>query len=374
MLDLPPPAPAGSLTPRERFVRQLRRQPVDRSFDMEFGYWQENFQQWRIFRDHGIADNEAADRFFGFDRIASIGARLWLDPPFPEEEIRRDAATRTIRNADGLLAEVPLEGGGSSIPHYMASSVTTPEEWARCKEQRLRRGGSGRTLDLAAIRAAHPPDRTWPLGINCGSLIGKIRDLLTFEGLAYACHDHPEMVEDMVETCCLIIEDQLDQVLGVIDVDFASGWEDICYNAGPIVSLPFFNEVLLPRYRRIGAKLRRHGVDIWYTDCDGDVRRLLPGWIEAGLDTLFPWEVKGSGEPDEALRRWPRLRIMGGIDKLVLKQGRGAIRALLERLAPAVRAGGFIPFCDHRCPPDVPEEDYVYYLATKRELFCAPHG
>ena len=60
-------------------------------------------------------------------------------------------------------------------------------------------------------------------------MIGKIRDLLTFEGLAYACYDYPEMVEDMVETCCLLVEDFLDQVLPHFDFDFASGWEDICF-------------------------------------------------------------------------------------------------------------------------------------------------
>ena len=31
--------------------------------------------------------------------------------------------------------------------------------------------------------------------------------------------------------------------------------------------------------------------------------------------------------------------------------------------------GGFIPFCDHRCPPDVKEETYLYYLDLKKELF-----
>ena len=27
--------------------------------------------------------------------------------------------------------------------------------------------------------------------------------------------------------------------------------------------------------------------------------------------------------------------------------------------------GGYIPFCDHRCPPDVEEETYLYYLDLK---------
>jgi len=88
--------------------------------------------------------------------------------------------------------------------------------------------------------------RDYPLGVDCGSMIGRVRDILTLEGLAYATYDYPEMVEDMVETACLLIEDFLDQVLPEFDFDYASGWEDICYNRGPLVSLDFFEHVVVP--------------------------------------------------------------------------------------------------------------------------------
>jgi uroporphyrinogen decarboxylase len=63
------------------------------------------------------------------------------------------------------------------------------------------------------------------------------------------------------------------------------------------------------------------------------------------------------------------LRIMGGVDKMKLGQGREAIQTYLESLVPLVKRGGFIPFCDHRCPPNVKEEDYIFYLDLKEELF-----
>ena len=63
------------------------------------------------------------------------------------------------------------------------------------------------------------------------------------------------------------------------------------------------------------------------------------------------------------------LRIMGGIDKMQLKAGKDAIKAYLESVAPLVERGGYIPFCDHRCPPDVSEENYLYYLDLKEQMF-----
>ena len=132
----------------------------------------------------------------------------------------------------------------------------------------------------------------------------------------------------------------------------------------------FFEQVVAPRYARINRKLKQYGVKIWYMDCDGDVRPLLPSFLNNGINCLFPFEVMGCAHPGELLDQYPgQLRIMGGVDKIQLGSGRPAIRRYLESLVPYVERGGFIPFCDHRCPPNVPEEDYLYYLDLKREMF-----
>ncbi len=89
----------------------------------------------------------------------------------------------------------------------------------------------------------------------------------------------------------------LDQLLPHFQFDFASGWEDICYKAGPIVNKKWFNRVITPRYKRIHAKLKAHGVDIWWIDCDGDVRPILPFMMEGGVTCLFPYEVNSCTHP-----------------------------------------------------------------------------
>ena len=173
--------------------------------------------------------------------------------------IGETATTRIIMNEHGLLAEVPQDGH-DTIPHYIKATIVTPDDWKRVKEERFRRDDPARKVDVAAAQAAHPRDRDYPLGVHCGSMIGKIRDMLTFEGLAYAIYDYPEMVEDMVETACVLVEDFLDQVLGHIDFDYASGWEDICFKNGPIVSVSFFQRrrrAALQAHRREAAG-RRH--------------------------------------------------------------------------------------------------------------------
>ena len=359
----------GTMTDRERFNNQMHYRSVDRCFNMEFGYWDENFHLWPLFRDNGIKNNGDADRFFSFDRIAGAGGRVWLNPGFPQTVVEETATSRIMMNSDGLLAEVPKDGH-DTIPHYVKASVVTPDDWKRCKEERMRLDDPARIINVEKIRQSHPPTRDYPLGIDCGSMIGRIRNMLTFEGLAYACYDYPDMVEDMVETSCRLVENALDQLLPHIDFDFATGWEDICFKNGPIVSLDVFTNVVVPRYRRIGRKLHAAGIDLWYTDCDGDVRPLLPGFLEAGINCLFPYEVNSCVHPATLLEEYGKdLRIMGGIDKLELIKGPSAIRAYLESVVPLVERGGYIPFCDHRCPPDVNPDDYLFYLDLKQAMF-----
>jgi len=362
----------GTMTDRERFNNQMHYRPVDRCFNMEFGYWQENFREWPLFVENGVTSNAEADVFFNFDRTREVGGNVWLHPGFPQEVVEETETTRIIRNPDGLLAEIPKDGH-DTIPHYIRASVVTPDDWQRCKEERLRRDDPARKVPVEQFKKDHPPDRDYPLGVWCGSMIGRIRDMLTFEGLAYACYDYPDMVEDMVETACVLVEDALDQLLPEIAFDYAAGWEDICFKNGPIVSLDFFTRVVVPRYKRIGDKLHEAGVDLWYIDCDGDVRPLLPGFLEAGVNCLFPYEVNSCVHPAQLFDEYGKeLRIMGGVDKLELRKGPAAIQRYLESLVPCVERGGYIPFCDHRCPPDVKPEDYLYYLDLKEQMWGLP--
>ncbi len=360
----------GTMTDRERFNRQLHYKSIDRSFNREFGYWDENFKKWSLFKENGITNNQEANKFFNFDKIGGIGGNVWMHPTFEHKVIDETENKKVIRNPEGLIAEVPKDGH-DTIPHFVDSTIKTPEDWKKVKKERFDRDDPARKVDIDQLKENHPEDRDYPLGVSCGSMIGKIRDMLTFEGLAFAIHDYPEMVEDMVETCCLLVEDFLDQVLPHFDFDFASGWEDICFKSGPIVSVDFFKNVVAPRYKRIGNKLHKADIDIWYTDCDGDIRPILPYMLEAGINCMFPFEVNSSGHPGKLMDKYGKdLRIMGGVDKMALGKGKEAIKDYLESLEPYVMdRGGFIPHVDHRCPPDVDEEDYLYYLDLKKELF-----
>ncbi len=78
---------AGTMTGRERFRKQMHYEPVDRCFNMEFGYWDENFHTWPLFIENGITNNAEADVFFNFDRIETAWCNTWLLRKFEEKVI-----------------------------------------------------------------------------------------------------------------------------------------------------------------------------------------------------------------------------------------------------------------------------------------------
>jgi uroporphyrinogen decarboxylase len=155
--------------------------------------------------------------------------------------------------------------------------------------------------------------------------------------------------------------------------DALAMWEDMCYNAGPLLSPRHFKEYLVPQYKRITELARRNGVEVIWVDCDGKIDDLVPLWIEGGVNCMFPLEVGTWGADPLAFRReYGRdLLLRGGFDKRILARGPEAIEAEVHRLAPLVEEGGFIGHCDHRVPPDVSLADYRFYVETARKVWGA---
>jgi uroporphyrinogen decarboxylase len=108
---------------------------------------------------------------------------------------------------------------------------------------------------------------------------------------------------------------------------------------------------------------------VTWVDSDGDISLLIPLWLEAGVNCMFPIEVGTWGADPVALRNeyGKDLLMMGGFDKKILAKSKEAIEAEVRRLTPLVEEGGFIGFCDHRVPPDVPLENYWHYLELVRK-------
>jgi len=129
---------------------------------------------------------------------------------------------------------------------------------------------------------------------------------------------------------------------------------------------------MTPRYKRITDFVKQAGTEVFIVDCDGDITQLVEHWIDGGVNCMFPLEIAAGTDPYALRREFGRdLLLKGGVNKIELAKDKAAIRREVDRILDLVADGGYIPH-DHRCPPDVSYENYLYYLKTKRQALGIP--
>ena len=98
-------------------------------------------------------------------------------------------------------------------------------------------------------------------------------------------------------------------------------------------------------------------------DSDGDITSLIPCWIDAGINILYPFEAQCGMDVLEVRKQYGKdLRMWGGVNKRALAIGPGAIDAELARVRPLIEEGGYVPAPDHSLPPDVSFDNYRHYM------------
>ena len=183
------------------------------------------------------------------------------------------------------------------------------------------------------------------------------------DGASYLLYDCPELVDELCERYFTVVMEGLRRAFKIVKVDVIGFGEDFAFKTGPLLSPEMFRRFILSRYAKAMAFAREHGVDLTWHDSDGDPRLLLPDMLSVGVNSTVPCEVAANMDPVALRKQFGRdLRIGGGFDKRIVAQGPEAVKRELERLAPVIREGGFVPGVDHSVPADVSWDNYRCYI------------
>ena len=358
------------LTPRERFRRQMHYQTIDRGVHWEFGYLAETLDRWHreglpaeITAGEGPGSVEA---YFGVDPSCGLPVMMHLHPRWAGEPriLETKEHSVVIQYPDGLICEEKRDGI-KTIPHYLKFPIASRDDWQRYQERLDPNHPDRLKVDWKKV-GEEMRRADLPVGVWIGSFFGWPRDWIGFENLAMLTYDDRELVEEIVATLGNLYCSQLSMALREVSVDFACGWEDICFRNGPMISPAMFQEIVIPHVRRVCDLLRQHGCDVIWTDCDGDIRQLVPLWLEAGLNCMFPLEVHAGSDPVLLRKEYGRqILLRGGLAKFEFSKGRREILRELKRVEKVFEEGGFIPHGDHRIPEDVSYDNYKYYIREK---------
>jgi hypothetical protein len=363
---------------RERFYATMHYQPRDRAPLTDFGFWEETLPAWhqqglprRIHFSYARSNHvEFFGMDFGLDAVThATDLRVGLAPAFRLRVLEDRGDHEVVQQTDGV--RVLRRKVMSSIPQHQGHLLTDRASWEQYYKPRLDPDAAHRLPKDWQERVRCWQDPAWSelVVLPGGSLYGWLRNWMGVENISYVLYDDPAWFEEMVTTVADCIIGTLRRALASgVRFDACGMWEDMAYRAGPLISPRHFKQFLVPHYRRITDLLHQHGVDVIWLDCDGDIAALVPLWLEAGINCMFPLEVGSWGaDPLKYRQQYGRdLLMMGGFDKHILQAGKAAIEAEVKRLAPLVEEGGYIGFCDHRVPPDVSLENYLFYLEMVR--------
>lgn len=357
----------SKMTHRERFRRVMHFQTVDRGVHWEFGYTAETIQRWHTEGlDPRYDDIAKIEAYFGVDPRETVPTNVGLVPAFEGEAkvLKEEGNHRITQYPDGAINEEVIEGL-RTIPHFIKMPVENRDDWKRFKERLDPASPDRWRNDFREIgeRLRHSDK---PVVIELGSYFGVPRSWMGFERIAMMVYDDRPLIEDIVATLTEVYYTQLEAALPHVEVDLAGGWEDMCFRNGPIISPGMFKEIVVPHLKRVCDLLRQHGCDVIWTDCDGNINDLVPLWLDAGLNCMFPVEMQG-GSDVVALREkyGKRILLAGGLAKYQFAFGKKEILAELKRVEKVVEEGGYIPHGDHRIPDDVPYDNYRYYIREK---------
>ncbi len=353
------------MTARERFLETMHFGKPDRPFLMPHWFFGETLSRWRR---EGMPADVHLNAYFGFDRYETVPIDLGSVPPLETQVVEQTEHWRIVEDELGGRTKA-WSDREIGMSQWLVYPIRGREQWEIFKE-RLNPASPARYPqywdDLRRCWAG----RDYPLGISGGSYYGWLRNWVGMEHLAILYYDDPELVREMTHTIADFVIETITRAADELDLDFALYWEDMAMKSGSLISPRLFREFMTPCYRRVTSFLAQRGIDIHLVDSDGNVDELIPLFLESGVNGIYPLEIAAGCDPVGYRRQYGRdLILVGGIDKRALAKNRQAVYdEVMARIPPLLADGGYVPFVDHAVPPDVPFDNFSYYMELVHEL------
>jgi hypothetical protein len=145
-------------------------------------------------------------------------------------------------------------------------------------------------------------------------------------------------------------------------------WGDVAYKKSTFMSPAYWRQYFKPWVAQIVEHAHAHKLPVIYHGC-GNVKAILPDYIEMGVDAYNPLEVKAGMDVVDLRRQYgQRIGFCGNSDIQVWESGdRAAIRMEVLRKLNAAKGGGYIFQSDHSVSSAVSGQTYDYLMRLVRE-------
>ena len=321
--------------------------------------------EWRA---QGATDQELDFSAFRYRRQMVGHLPLWNGwTGGPQTEVLEETDEHIIAR-DHMGRRVMLCKGVATLPLPLDYPVRNMDDWLKVRhhyeftEDRL--GGDW----LAAARAHRDAGRV--VGVSIPGGFDEPRQLMGEERVCLAPYDQPELLHEMLKTIGDTAVRVLERASAAVPIDQLFVHEDMAGHSGSLWGPTQITEFIRPYYRRIWDMLSERGTQLFLQDSDGDMNAVIPAFLDAGVNVMYPMEPAAHMDIVQARARYgTRLAFMGGLDKHVIRRSLEEIEAELEyKIPPIVRTGGCVLSLDHRIPNGTPLANYRFYIRKAWEI------
>lgn len=344
-----------AVTPRERVLAALRREPVDRVPIVEMGI------DWNVIAALGLGGYFRTVRQLGLDGIA-VNQALYL------MGWRRLVLPRVKEYVDEW--HVRSRFTGELLPIPVGHPISERRDLDRFVPPSPKRSPLLRAVSFVRRRA---PNRAIVLLARSDFaaswyLCGMDELLVSYLNDPEFAHRLAEMVSDYSV--------ELFRLAARAGVDVVYLTDDYAYKTGTLMGRGLFTEFILPYLTRaVGAVHDAGALCVKHTD--GNVDEIIDLIVGTGVDAIGPLEPGAGNDLRAIQRRWgDRVAVVGNVDVDLLSRGSPrevaeATRDLVQALAPA---GGHVLSSGNSVTSSVCPENYRVMVDAARAASCVRHA
>ena len=207
--------------------------------------------------------------------------------------------------------------------------------------------------------------------VSCLMLSGafeRMNQMIGFENALCAFYEEPEATKEFLNAMCEYKLKCIELAHKVLKPDVIHMHDDWGTNDNMFFSPEIWREFIKPLEKRYADKIHELGMIYMHHSC-GYITQIIPDLVEIGVEMLNPLEVKAGMDPSKLKRLYgDKLAFHGGINAQIWDKPE-LVRAEMERIIPAMKAGGGYVFSsDHSIPNSVSLDGMRMIAALAKEL------
>ena len=370
---------------RERYVKSLLFEDVDKVFFSPGGPRESTLRRWRqeglppdvywydyiLDKELGIKIDKPQFELMDFKVFFS------MIPGFEEKVLEHKDRHYIVQDVKGTIVEISdnfdvtyLRAAKDFVTRkYIKFPVENIKDWGYMKKRYDANDPSRMSGNLKEL-SSKLRDRDYVLRLGIAGPFWQMRDWCGFENLCMFMATDQDFVMEMVEFWKNFVLSLLRRIKGYISYDSVVINEDMAYKMKSMISPAMVRKYLMPVWSAWADILKESGCKVVMLDSDGYIEELIPLWIESGINCCIPIEIAAGNDPVKIRKHYGKnMGLYGGIDKRLIAKGGKALENEVYRVVPQLlKDGGYIPSCDHGVPPDISWRNFVEYARLLARL------